>query len=273
MGVKTKVSTNPAMTLGGLKEGVTPLEMAYAYSTIANYGKRVSGSFAASPMGPVAIEKVQQGDHVEEDKRRTERVYPWGVGQQMRGLLRGVVLSGTGSHAQVSEWSAGKTGTTEEYGDAWFVGFTDRYTAAVWVGYPDTLRFMRTEYRGRPVEGGTYPADIWHDMMESIIGIWRTRHPDEKPKKPTEGEGPAAPAAPAPSGPSTEGTGPGGPPEPAEPAPRRRGGGDGGGGGGRQPEQPQQPQQPQPPPATPPAQPPPQGGAPGTGAATPGATG
>ena len=53
MGLKTRVSTNPAMTLGGLKEGVPPLEMAYAYSTIANYGKRVSGTFASSPMGPL----------------------------------------------------------------------------------------------------------------------------------------------------------------------------------------------------------------------------
>src|SRR2546426_4441479 len=110
MGIRTRLSTNPAMVVGGLKEGVTPLEMAYAYSTIANYGKRVSGSFAASPMGPVAIDKVQQGDHVEQDKRRTERVYSWQVGQTMRALLRGVVMSGTGTHAQGAGGSAGKTG-------------------------------------------------------------------------------------------------------------------------------------------------------------------
>ncbi len=59
MGVKTEISTNPAMTLGGLKEGVTPLEMAYAYSTIANKGRRVSGTLAASENGPVAIERRQ----------------------------------------------------------------------------------------------------------------------------------------------------------------------------------------------------------------------
>ncbi|MFL5912048.1 MAG: transglycosylase domain-containing protein, partial [Gaiellaceae bacterium] len=268
MGLKTRVSTNPAMTLGGLKQGVTPLEMAYAYSTIANYGKRVSGTFAASPMGPVAIEKVQQGDHVESDQRHTERVYSWQVGQEMRSLLRGVVLNGTGTHAQVSEWSAGKTGTTENYGDAWFVGFTNRYTAAVWVGYPDKLRFMRTEYRGRPVEGGTYPADIWHSMMQSIIGIYDARHPGQKDKS-TPGEGPSV--TPAPSVPSTEGTGPSAPSQPAKPAPPK-----GGGGGNKAPQQPQQPPQPQQqPPAAPPPQQPPQGGGGqgGAGAATPGATG
>ncbi len=58
MGVRTKVSHNPAMTLGGLKEGLTPLELAYAYTTIANHGVRVSGSLASSPMGPVAIDSV-----------------------------------------------------------------------------------------------------------------------------------------------------------------------------------------------------------------------
>ena len=273
MGLKTRVSTNPAMTLGGLKEGVTPLEMAYAYSTIANYGKRISGTFAASPMGPVAIENVRQGDHVEDDQRRTERVYSWQVGQEMRALLRGVVVSGTGTHAQVDEWSAGKTGTTEDYGDAWFVGFTDRYTAAVWVGYPDKLRFMRTEYGGRPVEGGTYPADIWHDMMTSIIAIDQARHPNQKDKK--TGEGPSGTGTPGPAAPSTEGTGPSGPAQPAPAAPKGGGGGGdrggGGGGGGKKPPQQPQPQQP----AAPVPQPPPQGGGgQGGGAgAVPGATG
>src|SRR5437764_14445209 len=154
--------------------------MGKPYSTIANYGKRVSGSFAASKMGPTAIEKVDDGGHVDTNQRKTERVYSWPVGQEMRRLLRGVVMNGTGTHAQVSEWSAGKTGTTENYGDAWFVGFTDRYTAAVWVGYPDRLQYMRTEYHGQPVEGGTYPADIWRDMMTSVIAIDQARHPNQK---------------------------------------------------------------------------------------------
>ena len=95
----------------------------------------------------------------------------------MRDLLHGVVTSGTGTHSAVSEWSAGKTGTTENYGDAWFVGFTDRFTAAVWVGYPNGVKSMSTEYHGSPVEGGTYPAEIWHDLMQAIIDIDAARHP------------------------------------------------------------------------------------------------
>ncbi len=76
MGMRTKVSTNPAMTLGGLKEGVTPLEMAFAYSTIANKGVRVSGCLASYQGGPVAIQKVDGGGRDDENEKRSERVFP-----------------------------------------------------------------------------------------------------------------------------------------------------------------------------------------------------
>src|SRR3989440_3063221 len=134
MGIRTRLSTNPAMVLGGLKEGVTPLEMAYAYSTIANDGERRSGNLAAQRMGPLAIEKVTDlsGHTIDTDQARTKRVFSPHVANVMKNLLRGVVVGGTGTHAQISEWSAGKTGTTENYGDAWFVGFTKKFTAAVW---------------------------------------------------------------------------------------------------------------------------------------------
>src|SRR4051812_39101440 len=203
MGIRTPLSTNPAMVLGGLKEGVTPLEMAYAYSTIANHGKRVSGTFAASPLGPVAYTKVERGDNVDKNKPRSKRVLSEQVADTMRNIMHGVVVSGTGVHANVSEWAAGKTGTTENNGDAWFVGFTDRYTVAVWVGYPDKLKYMQTEYNGGSVQGGTFPADIWHDFMTSAISIYNERHPDEEPvPTSTTPYTPAptpAPSAPAPT--------------------------------------------------------------------------
>src|SRR3954464_6122287 len=180
LGIKTKVSTNPAMVLGGLKEGVTPLEMAYAYSTIANRGKRVSGSFAASPLGPVAYTRVQRGSSVDKNKEKTKHVFSASVGEEMRQIMHGVVVSGTGVAANVSQFAAGKTGTTENYGDAWFVGFTDKYTVAVWVGYPDRLKYMRTEHHGGPVEGGTFPAEIWHDFMTAAIALDEARHPNDK---------------------------------------------------------------------------------------------
>jgi penicillin-binding protein 1A len=204
MGIRTKVSTNPAMVLGGLKQGVTPLEMAFAYSTIANYGVRHSGTLASQRLGPVAIERVSDasGRTIDKDKVRTMRVYSHAIGAQMRDLLHAVVTSGTGTSAQVSDWSAGKTGTTENYGDAWFVGFTDRFTAAVWVGYPDGVKSMKTDYHGAPVEGGTYPAEIWHDMMQSIIDIDAARHPLRPPTTPqpsTIAPSQSAPTTPAPS--------------------------------------------------------------------------
>jgi penicillin-binding protein 1A len=193
LGIRTELSTNPAMVLGGLEEGVTPLEMAYAYSTIANGGKRVSGTFAASPLGPVAYTRVEDGDEVFKNDVETERVLDEDLAEQMKTVMNGVVVSGTGVNANVGEFAAGKTGTTENYGDAWFVGFTEKYTVAVWVGYPDRLKYMETEYAGGPVSGGTFPADIWHDFMTSAIAIDEARNPDD------EDEETVAPVAPAPA--------------------------------------------------------------------------
>ena len=99
MGLRTEVSTNRAMTLGGLEEGVTPLEMAHAYSTIANRGVRVSGTLAASPGGPVAIERVGGGDRDDRNEKRSERVFPQDVGETAHELLAGVVSGGTGTAA------------------------------------------------------------------------------------------------------------------------------------------------------------------------------
>jgi penicillin-binding protein 1A len=173
MGVRTALSRNPAMVLGGLKEGVTPLEMAYAYSTLANDGMRVWGSLSPSSRSPVAIERVRdpKGDTRDENHIRRTRVLPYDVAQQAKSMLAKVIQVGTGKAAQIDEFAAGKTGTTENYGDAWFVGFNRDLTVAVWVGYPDRLKPMLTEYRGRPVAGGTYPAEIWHDFMTAWIRI------------------------------------------------------------------------------------------------------
>ena len=74
-----------------------------------------------------------------------------------------------------AQFAAGKTGTTTNYGDAWFVGWDSKYTVAVWVGYPDRLIPMTTEFNGGPVLGGTYPALIWHDFMVSAMGIDKER--------------------------------------------------------------------------------------------------
>jgi membrane peptidoglycan carboxypeptidase len=77
-------------------------------------------------------------------------------------ILEGVIRSGTGRRAALPDRiAAGKTGTTENYGDAWFVGYTPQLATAVWVGYPNKLIPMLTQYHGDPVAGGTFPAEIW----------------------------------------------------------------------------------------------------------------
>ncbi len=189
MGIRTELSTNPAMLLGGLEEGVTPLEMAYAYSTLANEGRRVSGTLAPGDTGPVAIEKVDGPGPDKENQRVEDRVFPKKVGQVAKDMLSLVVTSGTGKAAQVGDeliW--GKTGTTENYGDAWFVGSNGELTVAVWVGYADRVQPMEYEYGGSPVAGGTYPAAIFSDFMSSWVELRAARGLDKE-----EGEDGTAP--------------------------------------------------------------------------------
>jgi penicillin-binding protein 1A len=269
MGIRTKLSTNPAMLLGGLKEGVTPLEMAYAYSTIANDGKRISGTLAPNETGPVAIQSVEEGDgKVTENEPVSEQVLPAKVAQVEKDMLGLVVSSGTGKAAQVGdEFIWGKTGTTENYGDAWFVGGNDDLTVAIWVGYADKLQPMEYEHGGSPVAGGTFPAEIFHDFMTSWLELRQQRRLERGANKDdgtTEGVAPALPIAPS-----------GVPPAEQAPAEPETGGqqDQGGGGGQRQPA-PQNPApEPEqaPTPAPEPTQPPSGDG--GGGGVSPGATG
>ena len=210
MGISTPISTNPAMTLGGLENGVTPLEMAHAYSTIANGGRRVTGSLATST-GAIGIEKVERGgETVDENERKSDRIYSEAVGESAKNILGGVVKAGTGKAADVGEFSAGKTGTTENYGDAWYVGFNEEWTVAVWVGYPEALNYMRSEYHGQPVAGGTYPAEIWHDFMAGAIDIRNVRDPKPAPTPvtPQVPVTPETPVTPAPTAPAPTYTAP-----------------------------------------------------------------
>jgi penicillin-binding protein 1A len=241
MGIRTNVSHNYAMTLGGLKEGVTPLDMAHAYETFASGGDLIYGTLSPgadnrrgdTAPGPVGIERMtrrQDGkDKLIElpngsravNRPRKRNVLDSGVAEQVNSLLQGVVRSGTGTRAQVSDTViAGKTGTTEGYGDAWFVGWTPRYTVAVWVGYPNEFKSMKTEYQGQPVAGGTFPAGIFSTFIEADL---RNNPPKEDkespdvPVAPLEGD----PAAPAPTAapPSDDTGGESAPPADPEPAP------------------------------------------------------
>jgi penicillin-binding protein 1A len=176
MGYRDPISTNPAMVLGGLEEGVSPLSWAYAYTTIANEGDRVSGTLAPEPGdSPVAYTKVtnQEGHTIRggDNNSLHDQVISESTASETKSILETVVQSGTGTHADISapgQW--GKTGTTEESGDAWFCGGTEEVTACVWVGYADTVTPMTTLYNGGPVQGGTFPAEIW----ASVISAWES---------------------------------------------------------------------------------------------------
>jgi len=200
MGIRTNVSTNWAMTLGGLKEGVTPLDMAHAYETFASGGDLVYGSLspgAENPRderapGPVGIRRIEHDDDGKWtaitlpdgeraiNRKRTRNVLEKDVAEQVGSLLQNVVKVGTGTRAQVGSLPiAGKTGTTEGYGDAWFVGWTPEYTIAVWVGYPNEFRSMETEFQGEAVAGGTFPAGIFKTFVESILRIYPPKEDEE----------------------------------------------------------------------------------------------
>jgi penicillin-binding protein 1A len=228
MGITTPLSTNPAMTIGGLTVGVTPLDMAHAYETIAHGGRRVTGSMAhvGDPVGIQEVESphkaLPDGSHRDVNRVQTKQVLPPGIATTETSMLETVLQYGTGRAASLGQFSAGKTGTTSNYGDAWFVGWDSKYTVAVWVGYPNKLIPMTTEFNGHPVLGGTFPALIWHDFMTAALGIDQAR-----------AEHTATPTASSPSGASgssATGEGEGGSSSTSTTnAPRSSGGGSGGG--------------------------------------------
>ena len=153
-------------------QAVNPLEMARAYGTFANGGYNVSGKvFANEPRAITTIKDVN-GNVVYDNTPVRKRVMTSIDAALLTQLLQGVVTGGTGTAAALPDRPvAGKTGTTENYGDAWFVGYTPQLVTAVWVGYPKGLRPMLSEYHGRPVAGGTFPAQIWKAFMQPALKL------------------------------------------------------------------------------------------------------
>jgi penicillin-binding protein 1A len=180
MGIRSPVSSNYAMILGGLRTGVSPLDMAHAYETFATGGVRVYNPLlGSSHRGPIGIHSIDCSDcahtgipaHVV-NTPALERVLPPVIAHDVAQMLTGVVQAGTGTQAAIAGVTvSGKTGTTTNYADAWFVGWTPQMTTAVWVGFPDSLVSMKTLYNGQPVEGGTFPAIIWHTFMTQALQI------------------------------------------------------------------------------------------------------
>ena len=171
MGITTPVGDNPAIALGGLTTGVSPLEMANAYATLAANGQRMNGDEFDDDDGPapISIRRVTDAQGrvlVRNSLMRSRVLEPWQAGLET-SVLQQVVARGTGVAASIGRPQAGKTGTTTDYADAWFCGYTPDLSAAVWVGYPNARRTMIV--RGIHVAGGTFPAQIWNRFARAAL--------------------------------------------------------------------------------------------------------
>src|ERR687891_534173 len=153
LGITTKLQCYPAEGLGGLTRGVTTLEMANAYATLASGGVRRRAT---------GIERVVHPDGTVDKWAKPEgtRVMTDGQAYEVTRILEANIQSGTGTRADYGCPAAGKTGTTDESKDAWFVGYTPQLSTAVWVGYPDAGVAMPG------AQGGEYAAPVWGAFME-----------------------------------------------------------------------------------------------------------
>jgi penicillin-binding protein 1A len=154
MGIQAHLESVPAEAIGGLREGVTPLEQADGYATLASGGIHHD---------PTAIGRVEfpDGKVDEPDPQSGERVLTEGQAYEVTKLLEGVITQGTGAGYTYMGCpaEAGKTGTSEGLSDAWFVGYTPLYSTAVWVGHPQS--------REETGFGGPTAGPIWRSFMES----------------------------------------------------------------------------------------------------------
>ena len=166
LGVASPVKQVPSSVLGTSE--VSVLDMTTAYSTFANHGtlKR-----------PYIIRRVEASDGTVLYDGATDPAHapivdsiPPAVADTVASTLTGVIKTGTGTSAKLKQQAAGKTGTTDDHKDAWFVGFTCRVTTAVWMGYagpknPGEATPVMDNFQGKKVTGGTFPAQIWKTYM------------------------------------------------------------------------------------------------------------
>jgi penicillin-binding protein 1A len=162
MGITAPLTGNPAEAIGGLHIGVSALQMSDAYATLANGGDHVA---------PTIIAKVtQNGKTIYTAPGTKTQVFTPGEAYAGTQTLESVIQYGTGTGANYGCPAAGKTGTTSNYTDAWFVGYTPKLSTAVWVGYPQSDVSM-TDVNGLgPGFGGTLAAPIWKQFMLAASG-------------------------------------------------------------------------------------------------------
>ncbi|MED5166334.1 MAG: transglycosylase domain-containing protein, partial [Actinomycetota bacterium] len=159
LGIRSTIQPVNSNVLG--TSNTTMLDMATAYHTIANRGVRIAPSY---------VTRIARADGTTlwSWSREQERALDSHLADQITWILEGTVSQGTGWRAEMEDRpSAGKTGTTQNYADAVFVGYTPQHTTAVWVGFPEAQIPMIPPTTDRKVYGGTYPAMIWKDVMEA----------------------------------------------------------------------------------------------------------
>jgi penicillin-binding protein 1A len=156
MGIEAPLESVPAEAIGGLAVGVTPLEQADGYATLASGGIHHD---------PTAVSRVEfpSGKVEETNPDSGERVLTEGQAYEVTRILEGVITQGTGAGYTYMGCGAeaGKTGTSEDLSDAWFVGYTPLYSTAVWVGHPQS--------REATGFGGPTAGPIWRSFMESAV--------------------------------------------------------------------------------------------------------
>jgi penicillin-binding protein 1A len=158
MGITTPLDGLPAEGIGGLRIGVSPLEMADAYATVAAGGIHRK---------PIAIRRVDfpNGRVDQPERAEPRRVISEPIAYQVTRLLHDNITEGTGTAAYTGcSGQAGKTGTTDRFTDAWFAGYQPNLSTVVWVGYPQSNAIEMTSVHGITVYGGTFPAEIWHSV-------------------------------------------------------------------------------------------------------------
>jgi penicillin-binding protein 1A len=155
LGITAELEPNLSLALGA--SGVPMMEMVTAYATIGR------GGVAVEPFAIVTIKNGKGEKLYEQPKEKSARqVVARGYIYQITGMMQSVVQYGTGAAAQGPWMVAGKTGTSQESRDAWFIGFTNKYVGAVWVGNDDNSPMKR-------VTGGMVPAPVWREIMTSAM--------------------------------------------------------------------------------------------------------
>ena len=182
-GIDAELEPHPAIALGA--EEVSPLDLASAYLTFADDGRRVE---------PYAIERIEDtaGNVLwEPDRPEPEQSVEADISRAVTHALRGVIETGTGRAADIDRPAAGKTGTTQENVDAWFAGYVPGYAAVVWMGHPEASVPM-DDVQGQTVSGGSFPAQIWSTFMRVAL---EDREKQDFPEPPAELIAPSEPAA------------------------------------------------------------------------------